>query len=47
MTAAVGHQVRVLVRTRIGSVALGTLARGATRSLTKREMGVLRRAVGM
>jgi pseudouridine synthase len=47
MCAAVGHQVRTLVRVRIGPVQLGKLARGTTRPLTKRELDELFRAVGL
>jgi pseudouridine synthase len=47
MCAAVGHPLRVLVRTRVGSVSLGTLRRGAVRRLTKREQDELLRAVGL
>jgi pseudouridine synthase len=47
MTAAVGHQVRTLVRTRFGDVLLGRLARGATRPLSKRELDSLLRAIGL
>lgn len=47
MTAAVGHQTRTLVRTRIGEVLLGRLARGATRPLSKRETDALNRAIGL
>lgn len=47
MCAAVGHQVRTLVRTRIGDVLLGRMARGTTRPLAAREIASLRRAVGL
>jgi 23S rRNA pseudouridine2605 synthase len=47
MCAAVGHQVRQLVRTRVGDVKLGSMRRGATRSLTTVEVGALARAVGL
>jgi pseudouridine synthase len=47
MCAAVGHQVRVLVRTRVGPLGLGTLRRGTTRRLTKRERDEVLRAVGL
>jgi pseudouridine synthase len=47
MCAAVGHPLRVLVRSRVGSVSLGTLRRGAVRGLTKREQDELLRAVGL
>jgi pseudouridine synthase len=42
MCAAVGHQVRTLVRVRIGSVRLGHLARSQTRPLAERELSALR-----
>jgi 23S rRNA pseudouridine2605 synthase len=41
MLAAVGHQVRRLVRVRIGDVELGDLPPGAWRPLTGREVAVL------
>ena len=47
MCAAVGHQVRVLVRTRVGNVSLGSMRRGATRPLTKNELEALSHAVGL
>lgn len=47
MCAAIGHQTRVLVRTRLGEVLLGRLARGKTRPLAPRELASLRRAVGL
>jgi 23S rRNA pseudouridine2605 synthase/16S rRNA pseudouridine516 synthase len=47
MCAAVGHQVRALVRTRVGSLRLGALRRGKTRRLTKREIDELARAVDL
>ncbi len=47
MCAAVGHQVRVLVRTRVGDVSLGSMRRGTTRPLTKAELHALSRAVGL
>jgi pseudouridine synthase len=43
MLEAVGHPVRRLVRTRIGSVALADLPAGHTRPLSKREVARLRR----
>jgi 23S rRNA pseudouridine2605 synthase len=43
MLAAVGHQVRRLVRIRIGSVRLGDLPPGASRPLTRAEIASLRR----
>lgn len=45
MCAAVGHEVRVLVRTRVGEVGLGRLALGKTRRLSRREVEALKRAV--
>lgn len=47
MTAAVGHQVRTLVRTRIGPVELGDLPRMQTRALTARELQALREELGL
>jgi 23S rRNA pseudouridine2605 synthase len=47
MCAAVGHPVRTLVRTRIGPVTLGRMARGDTRRLSDREVQALRQAVGL
>jgi pseudouridine synthase len=47
MCAAVGHQVRALVRTRVGQVPLGSLARGKTRRLTKAEIDAVSRLVGL
>ncbi|SDQ38998.1 pseudouridine synthase [Quadrisphaera sp. DSM 44207] len=44
MLAAVGHPVLRLVRTRIGPVHLGDLRAGATRPLTREELGRLRGA---
>jgi 23S rRNA pseudouridine2605 synthase len=47
MCAEVGHPVRNLVRTRIGDVLQGRLAKGKTRPLTRRELESLRRSVGL
>ncbi|MEJ2540127.1 MAG: pseudouridine synthase [Gemmatimonadota bacterium] len=44
MLEAVGHPVRRLVRQRFGPVALGTLAAGRWRELTKEEIHTLRQA---
>lgn len=41
MLAAHGHEVRRLVRTRVGPVALGELPAGATRALTDDETAAL------
>lgn len=46
MLTAVGHPVRRLVRERFGPVALGSLAAGRWRELTKQEIHKLRRSVG-
>lgn len=42
MCDAIGHPVRVLVRTRIGCVRLARLRRGGTRPLSRRELRELR-----
>ncbi|MEX2247319.1 MAG: pseudouridine synthase [Dehalococcoidia bacterium] len=42
MCAAVGHPVRSLIRTRVGEVRLGRLARAKTRPLRPRELAALR-----
>lgn len=47
MLAIVGHQVRTLVRVRIGDVQLARLARGKTRALTADEVHALRAIVGL
>jgi 23S rRNA pseudouridine2605 synthase len=47
MTAAVGHQTRTLVRTRIGPVALDGLPRMSTRPLTTKELRELRRLLSL
>jgi pseudouridine synthase len=44
MCAAVGHDVRELVRVRIGGLALGDLAPGAWRQLDAKEVSQLERA---
>jgi pseudouridine synthase len=41
MFAAVGHRVRRLTRTAIGSFLLGDLASGAVRELTPADLGRL------
>jgi 23S rRNA pseudouridine2605 synthase len=46
MCDAVGHPVRRLVRTRLGPIRVGTLAPGAWRELTPREVRALERAAG-
>ena len=47
MCAAVGHDVRTLVRTRVDGVVLARLPRGETRPLTRRELHDLRHVVGL
>ena len=47
MCAAVGHPVRILVRTRIDGIALGSLQKGDTRSLTSEEVLNLRKDVNL
>jgi 23S rRNA pseudouridine2605 synthase len=42
MLAAVGHQVRRLVRVRIAGVELADLPPGAARPLSRRELAALR-----
>jgi 23S rRNA pseudouridine2605 synthase len=44
MCEAIGHPVRRLVRTRLGPLRVGTLAPGAWRELTLREVRALERA---
>jgi 23S rRNA pseudouridine2605 synthase len=44
---AVGHPVERLVRTHIGPIVLGELRPGRTRSLTRDEVGLLYREVGL
>ena len=44
---AVGHPVVRLVRTQIGPVRLGNLRPGATRELTRKELGALMAEVGL
>ncbi len=46
LLAAVGFPVQALVRTDIGSVALGEQRPGSIRQLTRKEVGELYRAVG-
>lgn len=43
---AMGHRVRRLTRTAFGPIALGDLARGRWRRLTRGEVSALRRAAG-
>ena len=47
MFDAVGHPVIDLVRTRFGSVTLGTLQPGEMRTLTNAEIGELQKAAGL
>lgn len=47
MFDAVGHPVIDLVRTRFGSVSLGTLQPGEMRTLTNAEIGELQKAAGL
>ena len=47
MLAAVGHPVRRLIRTRVGTLELGDLPPGEARPLTAREEETLRAAVGL
>lgn len=47
MCEAVGHPVRRLIRVAMGPLALGDLAEGQHRSLTRQEQQALRRAVGL
>jgi 23S rRNA pseudouridine2605 synthase len=47
MLEAVGHPVERLIRTRVGSVVLGDLPRGAVRPLTAVEVETLRRESGL
>jgi 23S rRNA pseudouridine2605 synthase len=47
MLAATGHQVRTLVRVRVGGVQLGRLAKGKTRRLARSEVAALRRTLGL
>jgi 23S rRNA pseudouridine2605 synthase len=47
MLAEVGHPVRRLARTAIGPVKLGNLRPGASRPLTRRELGQLLDTVGL
>jgi len=47
MLSKVGFPVQELVRTDIGSVALGEQRPGSIRVLTRKEIGELYKAVGM
>jgi 23S rRNA pseudouridine2605 synthase len=47
LLAAVGFPVLALVRTDIGSVALGDQRPGSIRVLTRKEVGELYQAVGL
>lgn len=47
MCAAVGHPVRALVRTRVAEVTLAKSAKGHVRHLSDREVGSLRKLVGL
>jgi len=47
MLGAVGHEVRTLVRVRVGAVQLARLGRGKTRRLTAAEVHSLKEAVGL
>jgi len=47
LLAEVGFPVQALVRTDIGSVALGDQRPGSIRALTRKEVGELYRAVGL
>ena len=47
MLGATGHQVRALVRVRVGDVLLGRLAKGKTRRLSRTEVASLRKALGL
>jgi pseudouridine synthase len=47
MLAAVGHEVQLLRRVRVGSVELGSLTAGASRPLSEAEVGALRAAVAV
>lgn len=47
MMDAVGHPVNKLSRQAIGPIRLGNLAKGATRELTREELGALLDVVGM
>lgn len=47
MLAAVGYPVQELVRTEIGTVALGDQRPGSIRVLTQKELGELYKAVGL
>lgn len=43
--AALGHEVKKLLRTRVGPLELSGLKRGATRPLTPREVAILRKGM--
>jgi pseudouridine synthase len=43
--AALGHEVKKLLRTQVGPLALAGLKRGATRPLTQKEVAVLRKGM--
>lgn len=47
MFAALGYELTSLVRTRIGPVVLADLEPGATRELTRKELGTLMAEVGL
>jgi len=47
MTAAVGHPVIELQRTRVGPIELGNLEAGRWRHLATHEIHALRKAVGL
>ena len=47
MCAAVGHEVRALVRVRVGGVVIGRLPRAKTRALSDVEVRDLRESVGL
>lgn len=47
MFHALGYDLSALVRTRIGPVLLGEMAPGATRELTRKELGTLMAEVGL
>jgi 23S rRNA pseudouridine2605 synthase len=47
MLGSTGHQVRALVRVRVGDVQLARLAKGKTRRLSRAEVDSLRKALGL
>lgn len=47
MCAAVGHQVRKLVRTRVDGILLARLEKGTTRPLSDREVSELKKLLGL